>query len=69
MFAGPHGPKGATTTVASLNLTPEPSGIPHFDEVMFIKAVRSGRVGARPLATVMRWSVSAITESTDRKDE
>jgi hypothetical protein len=56
-FDGPSGPKVATTTVASLNLTSDPSGSPHFDEAMFIKAVRSGRVGARPLATVMGWSV------------
>lgn len=44
-------------TVASANLTPDPSGIPYYDEAMFIKAMRTGTVGARELSKTMPWSV------------
>jgi hypothetical protein len=43
-------------TVASSNLTPDPSGIPYYDEAMFIKAMRTGTVGARKLNKTMPWS-------------
>ena len=44
-------------TVASANLTPDPSGIPYYDEAMFIKAMRTGAVGTRELNKTMPWSV------------
>jgi hypothetical protein len=44
-------------TVASSNLTPDPSGIPYYDETMFIKAMRTGAVGARELSKTMPWPV------------
>ncbi len=44
-------------TVASANLTPDPSGIPYYDEAMFIKTMRSGAVGVRELNKVMPWAV------------
>ena len=43
--------------VASANITPDPSGIPYYDESMFIKAMRTGRVGTRELNKTMPWSV------------
>ena len=43
--------------VASANLTPDPSGIPYYDEALFIKAMRTGAVGARELNGAMPWSV------------
>jgi hypothetical protein len=43
-------------TVASLNLTPDPSGISYFDEKLFISAIRTGSVNARPLANIMPWA-------------
>lgn len=49
-----HAPWG---TVASANLTPDPSGIPYYDEAMFIKAMRTGTVGTRRLSQTMPWSV------------
>lgn len=42
--------------VASLNLTPDPSGISYFDEKMFINVIRTGTVKARPLASIMPWA-------------
>ena len=56
VFTGPFGPSGQTIEVASLNLTPDPSGISYFDEKKFIEVIRSGSVSARPLATIMPWS-------------
>jgi hypothetical protein len=50
-------------TVASANLTPDPSGIPYYDEGMFIKALRTGAVGARELNKTMPWS--ALREMRD----
>ena len=42
---------------ASANLTPDPTGIPYSDEALFIKAMRTGAVGARELNGAMPWSV------------
>jgi Cytochrome c len=44
-------------TVAGANLTPDPSGIPYYDEAVFIKAMRTGAVRARELNKTMPWSV------------
>jgi mono/diheme cytochrome c family protein len=55
-FAGGEpmeGPWGAT--VASLNLTPDPSGISYFDQQSFIDTIRTGRVEARLLSNAMPW--------------
>lgn len=43
-------------SVASLNLTPDPSGIGYFDEKMFIEVIRTGSVKARPLSNIMPWA-------------
>jgi hypothetical protein len=43
--------------VASANLTPDPSGIPYYDESLFIRAMRTGSVGARELNRAMPWIV------------
>jgi hypothetical protein len=43
--------------VASSNLTPDPSGIPYYDEALFIKAMRTGSVGARELNDAMPWMI------------
>jgi hypothetical protein len=53
-MSGPWGPDPKKIIpVASLNLTPDPSGISYFDERMFINVIRSGEVNARPLASIM----------------
>lgn len=51
-------------TVASANLTPDPSGIPYYDQAMFIKAMRTGAVGTRQLNKTMPWS--ALGRMTDK---
>jgi mono/diheme cytochrome c family protein len=42
-------------TVVSANITPDPSGISYYDEKLFIKVMRTGHVGARPLNAPMPW--------------
>jgi hypothetical protein len=39
----------------SSNITPDPSGIPYYDEALFIEVMRTGRVKARELHSVMPW--------------
>jgi len=49
IFQGPWG------TVSSANLTPDPSGIPYYDERMFLEVMRTGVNGGRKLAPIMPW--------------
>jgi hypothetical protein len=49
IFEGPWG------RVATANLTPDPSGIPYYDETLFLQALRTGYVRARPLNQIMPW--------------
>ena len=55
-FAGGFVLKGPTGTVASANITPDPSGISYYDENLFIRAMHEGRVGARTLNATMPWT-------------
>ncbi len=52
-FAGGEHLKGPWGDVTSANITPDPSGIGYFDEATFIKALRTGFVGARKLNSIM----------------
>lgn len=40
---------------ASANLTPAPSGIPYYDEALFLETIRTGRVRERKISDVMPW--------------
>ena len=40
---------------AAMNLTPAPSGIPYYNEELFVEAIRTGRVRERQLSDVMPW--------------
>lgn len=40
---------------ATPNLTPDATGISYYDEAMFIRVMRTGKVGARSLDPVMPW--------------
>jgi hypothetical protein len=51
VFTGPFG------AVASGNITPAPSGIPYYDERLFITMMRTGMVGARKLHDRMPWTM------------
>lgn len=45
--------KGPWGEVTSANITPDPSGIGYYDEATFLKAMRTGYVGARRLNSIM----------------
>jgi hypothetical protein len=49
-----HAPWGS---VASANLTPAASGIPYYDQALFIEAMRTGVVRGRELNKTMPWTV------------
>src|SRR6185436_7143812 len=47
---------GPWGNVHSVNLTPDPSGIPYYTEELFLRAIRHGNPGGKPLNPVMPWS-------------
>lgn len=53
--------------VASANITPDPSGISYYDEALFIEAMRTGRVKARPVKLPMPWPVYKNMTDDDLK--
>jgi hypothetical protein len=57
VFSGPWG------NVASANITPDASGIPYYDEALFVQVIHSGYVKARPLHPIM--PVMVYTNLTD----
>lgn len=52
-FAGGFSFTGPWGTVASANITPDPSGIAYYDEALFLSVLRTGQVKARKLSPVM----------------
>ena len=61
LFEGPWG------SVATPNLTPDPSGIPYYDEALFLQAIRTGYVRARSLNQIMPWRYYADMTDEDLK--
>jgi mono/diheme cytochrome c family protein len=56
-FESPVGPAFAT------NLTPDPTGIAHYDEATFLQVLQTGKLGT--LSPVMPWVVTASMEEED----
>ena len=56
-FSGGQIIQGPWGKVATANLTPDPTGIPYYDEALFIRAMRTGAVGSRELSRAMPWLV------------
>ena len=56
-FAGGQVFEGPWGKVASANLTPDPTGIPYYDQPLFFRTIRTGYVGTRPLNQLMPWSI------------
>ena len=64
-FAGGQIIAAPWANVASTNLTPDPTGIPYYDEALFIKTMRTGSVGGvRELNSAMPWMV--VRNMTDQ---
>jgi mono/diheme cytochrome c family protein len=64
-FAGGKQIEGSPTR--SANLTPDPTGISYYDEDLFVKVLRTGHVGARPLHPPMPWWVFRNMSDEDLK--
>ena len=62
-FAGGAVLSGPWGNVASTNLTPDPTGIPYYNEALFLQVMHSGYVKARPLSSTM--PVMVYTNLTD----
>jgi mono/diheme cytochrome c family protein len=58
-FAGgmPMGDEEARDARASLNITPDSSGLSYFDEKIFFTIIRNGQYGARKLNPPMPWPI------------
>lgn len=54
-FAGGFVLQGPYGRVASVNITPDPTGIPYYDEDLFLELMRTGRVKARKIHDQMPW--------------
>ena len=54
-LAGGFRLRGPWGDVSSANLTPSPSGIPYYDEQLFVDVMRTGWVKARKLSQIMPW--------------
>lgn len=54
-------------TVTSANLTQDPSGIPYYDEALFLRVIREGKVIARELDDMMPWAFYRNMSDDDLK--
>ena len=53
--------------IASVNITPDPTGIGLYTEETFVKAMRTGYVGTRQLNALMPWQFYAGLTDEDLK--
>jgi mono/diheme cytochrome c family protein len=67
-FAGGFTFTGPLPTVTSPNITPDPSGIPYYDENLFLQVMHTGRVRARELSAVMPFVAYRNMTDDDLKD-
>ena len=67
-FAGGFEFNGPLPTVVSANITPDASGISYYDEDLFIQVMRTGKVRARQLSSVMPWKEFGTMTDDDLKD-
>jgi mono/diheme cytochrome c family protein len=58
---------GRGGAVTPMNLTPDASGISYYDEALFLRTLRTGHVGARPLSPHMPWWVYKNMTDEDLK--
>jgi Cytochrome c len=66
-FAGGFAFTGPWGSVASANITPDPSGIPYYDEALFLSVIRTGQVRARKLSPIMPMMVYKNQTDDDLK--
>ena len=68
LFAGGNLIQLGGLRVFSPNLTPDPTGIPYYDEALFREVMRTGRVRARELSPLMPWVVFGKMTDADLGD-
>lgn len=66
-FGGGESLKGPWGEVTSANITSDPSGIAYYDDATFIKALRTGYVGARKLSSIMPFGQFQYLNDDDLK--
>jgi mono/diheme cytochrome c family protein len=66
-FAGGFEFREPSGSVSSANITPDATGISYYDENLFITAIRTGKVRARPLKPIMPWVVYGNMTDDDLK--
>jgi cytochrome c553 len=66
-FAGGSPFPGPWGNLSSANLTPDPSGIPYYDEALFLQVMHTGSVKARKLNDVMPFLVYKNLSDEDLK--
>ena len=66
-FAGGFPVQDANGMRHSANITPDASGIPYYDEALFIETIRTGKVRARELHTTMPWAYYRKMTDNDLK--
>lgn len=57
-------PKGEASTA---NITPDPSGISYYDEVLFIEVMRTGYVKARKLSSIMPFNAFKFSGAGEKQ--
>ena len=63
-----HDPGQHGKPVFSLNITPDPSGISHYDEALFIQTLRTGQMGGRMLTHIMPFENYRNMSDDDLRD-
>lgn len=61
-------PVGEPKKLVSMNITPDPSGIAHYDEAMFIQTLRTGRLPGRMLSHIMPFEFFRNMTDDDLRD-
>jgi cytochrome c553 len=59
--------KGPWGLLHSANITPDASGIAHYDEALFLRVMKTGNVGGRKLNSIMPWGYSRGMTDDDLK--
>jgi mono/diheme cytochrome c family protein len=66
-FAGGFMVTSPNGSVASANITPDPTGIPYYDEELFLEMMRTGQVKARKVHDQMPWTFYGTQTDEDLK--
>jgi len=63
-----HDPGQGGREIYSMNITPDPSGIAHYDAELFIQVIREGRLPGRALSHIMPFEFFGTMTDEDLRD-